>query len=499
MSLISLWHFSEGQVKQTKRFEIELDQFDEYFTVVSTGEQGVVLFREIEERGAGGDKGWEVIKLDSMLQQEWAKVYYIDSEYIINGYDYHQEDLFLLYNNGPYSNDEFLLARIDLQDQSFTSFNITKNFAIALTEFEMVGNSAILGGYINYRPTVVLYNFVGEKLIVLPGFYLDRSELIQVEVDDDRNIFRILTTAKTYDKRNTVSVKTFDETGEMLLNTMLEPESGLNLLYGHATTIIGDQQFLAGTYSQFRSASSGAESYSRGIFIGSVDAAGEQTINYYNYGDLENFFNYMKVKRKERVQRRIERRRIKGKKVKFNYRLLVHDVIPRGDTYIMLGEAYYPTYSNRSSFSGFNYNPFMSGSSFAGYRYTHAVLIGFDSEGNLLWDNSFEINDVVSYRLEQYVHTIVEEDRLVLLYLYEDQIRSKIIEKEQVIEGKSFNDIELKFQDDVVKNNDYRVGGLEKWYDKNFIAYGVQKIRNLNDPDINLNREVFYINKIVYR
>jgi hypothetical protein len=68
-----------------------------------------------------------------------------------------------------------------------------------------------------------------------------------------------------------------------------------------------------------------------------------------------------------------------------------------------------------------------------------------------------------------------------------------------VIEGKSFDSVKLMFEDDVAnKNNISNIGGLEKWFDHNFLAYGVQKIKNLKDRGINLNRRVFYINKILY-
>jgi hypothetical protein len=230
---------------------------------------------------------------------------------------------------------------------------------------------------------------------------------------------------------------------------------------------------------------------------------GENEIKYYNYAELENFFSYMKAKREKRVKKRISRKKIKGKKLKFNYRLLVHDIIPYENNFILLGEAYYPKYNHYNSYGGiYSYYPSRGYGYeryyFDGYHYTHAVVIGFDNEGNLLWDNSFEINDAMSYRLKQFVHVDPREDEIVLLYNFENVIRTKLIQGDKVIEGKSFNDISLKFQDDVVKSNDSEYGGLEEWYDNKFFAYGVQKIKNLRDVGVKLNRRVFFINKIVY-
>ena len=57
----------------------------------------------------------------------------------------------------------------------------------------------------------------------------------------------------------------------------------------------------------------------------------------------------MRARRQERIENKIERKKINGKKIKFNYRLLVHDIIDHGDQYIMLGEAFYPKYKTSST------------------------------------------------------------------------------------------------------------------------------------------------------
>ena len=88
---------------------------------------------------------------------------------------------------------------------------------------------------------------------------------------------------------------------------------------------------------------------------------------------------------------------------------------------------------------------------------------------------------------------------MALLYVYENEIRTKIIEGNEVVEGKTFNELKLSFDDDEVSNVESEYGGLEKWYDGHLFAYGIQKIKNMKDDGVRLNREVFFINKIVYQ
>ena len=103
-----------------------------------------------------------------------------------------------------------------------------------------------------------------------------------------------------------------------------------------------------------------------------------------------------------------------------------------------------------------------------------------------------------SYYLTPLVETCVKNGKIILLYNYENVIRSKIIEGNQVVEGKSFDNISLKFENDEVKNEDSKFGGLEHWYNDSFYAYGVQNIKNDKHPGVKLNRKVFFVNKIIY-
>jgi len=488
-----------AQVHQPSRFEITLKNNDNYFDVLSAEENGIIIFRETRERSREGVK-WEIIKLDSNLVESWKKFPYFKFEYRFTGYAYADGKFHLLFKDAKSGNKHLQLFVFDLDGENWHQYTIENLFVIDLTHFEVTSNAAILGGYYNLRPVVIHYDFFEQKSIILPSVYNNKTELVQIKINDD-DTFSVLVNERTKDKRLTLGFKSYSPNGEIIINSSLKPEGDKNIIFGHSSRTTSQNQLLAGTYSNRRS------EYSRGIFIASLKENGEQNINYYNYADLRNFFSYMKVKREKRVKERINRKKIKGKKLKFNYRLLVHEIIQLDDYYIMLGEAFYPKYSNAGSRTGYVYNGKFQSRAFnrygnmylEGYRYTHAVVIGFDNNGKLLWDNSFEINDVLSQSLDQYVNVSIEEDKIVLLYLHENTIRSKIIRGAEVIEGKSFDNIKLNFQDDVVNNKAAELNGLEKWYDDKFFAYGVQRIKNLRDTGVKLNRKVFYINKLVYQ
>ena len=495
--LLFFSQFSWAQVQQPGRFELELGTFDDGYQVMTGEEKGVLLYKpqNIYDKGK---QLWEFNMLDTALNAQWQKNYYLGSEYVYAGYDYFGNDFYFLFQTIGKTSTNWMLLQMDINSGDTLMHNIKNMVRIDLQEFEMTDGAAIIGGYYNTDPVVMHFNMNSKKTKVLPGIFGNRTELVQVKVLADNSLI-VLVSERTYDKRNTLAVKVYDSDGNYISNHAFDPDPDKGLIFGQVGDVAGVGTLVSGTYGTKRS------EYSRGLFIGNSHTDASDAIKYYNYADFDNFFNYMRANRQKRVENRISRKKVKGKKTKFNYRLIVHDIIKEGDTYIMLGEAFYPRYSS----SGMGNTGYYTGSSrgndyvplnFAGYRYTHAVVVGFDREGTLLWDNSFQIEDVTSFTLKQFVHADVTDDGIALLYLYDDEIRSKIIQGSDVIEGKSISELKLSNKDDKVSStNSSFIGGLEKWYDDQFIAYGIQKIKNLRDMDVKMNRRVFYINKVAYK
>ncbi len=489
-----------AQLKQPNRFEVELENYNNEFQIITGGEKGVILYRTLNEYDKKGGQLWNFVLLDTALHVTWEKRIFIEKNVAFRGYDFSMDSYFFLFQQISGNSKDLKLMQMMGETGDTLRYTIKNLVPLNLTEFEVTDGAALLGGYYNNEPVVIHYDFKEKKTKVLPGIFGSKTELVQLKVDD--NSITVLVSGKTFDKRNTLTIKNYDIDGEYLNTYTFNPDFDKGLVFGRIADVEDISNLVVGTYGAKRS------DYSRGLFLGFLDENNQQNIEYFNYADFENFFNYMKAKRQKRVSERINRKKIKGKKIKFNYRLLVHEIYKQGDTYILLGEAFYPKYSTTTTYGtmgptkyggyGYGANDYVP-TNFAGYRYTHAVVAAFDSKGRMLWDNSFEIEDVLSYSLDQFVHASFTNRGIVLLYLYDNKIRSKIIEGAEVVEGKKFDDLKLTFDDD--KMNSYssnKIGGLEKWYDNVFIAYGVQRIKNLKDSGVKLNRKVFYINKISY-
>lgn len=471
-----------GQGQQVDRFEIAIaNNENSDFSVVSAGENGLMVYRRLFESKI--DK-LEITRVDTALQQQWTKKIEVARGLQVTHATVKDNFLFILFKSINYKFVDFIIIAVDISDGEFVAYQVKNLIYFNPTEFIITDKAALIGGYFNYRPLMVYFNFVSQQAKIMPGFFNEPGELTQIKTYSNGFIDVIVST-DNYEKKRCLWIRNYDAGGDLIKTTILTPEDKKNLIFGRSIQIGNDQQAVVGVYGRFKE-------YSRGIFIARVAPNGEYEIQYHDYGELEHFFNYMKATRVKRIKGRIERKKIKGKKAKFNYRLIVHEVInTHNDNYIMLGEAFYPKYSYTN---GVTQNRIL-----IGYQYTHAVVIGFDENGKLTWDNSFEINDVKTSGLEQFVKIHTQRDKIILQYVYQNQIRSKIIRGSEIIEGNASDDIKLKFKDDIVKDTNDEANKLDYWYNGRLFVYGVQQIKNWRELKVNASRKVFFVNKIQYK
>ncbi len=490
-----------AQIIQAGRLEFTIsgDGADAKYKAIGLETNGMVVYRRVSGKT---DDQLELIKLDTALRESWRGAIPVPKNLVLAHVEYSAVTsiLFLMFKHQYYLGGDFQIVSVKVSNGNYGTYLIKNLIPFNPSQFIVTGQSAIIGGYFNYRPIVLYYNFTTQQSKILPGFFNDVGELNQMKAYSDGSI-DVVVCARNPEKKKSLWIRNYDPKGELVKTTILQPDENKNLLFGRSVKLSNGEQIVAGVYGRFTD-------YSRGIFIAGINPVGEYAIRYYNFSELKNFFSYMKVKRQIRIKDRIERRTIRGKKVKFNYRFLIHDIMPYQDQYIMTGEAFYPHYiypspyssnRNRTYYPGMTgfYAPISRGDMiFDGYQYTHAVVVGFDKTGKIQWDNSFEINDVKTMQLEQFVEVMPGKDRIVLMYLFENALRSKIINNSEVLEGKTREIIDTSTKIETVDIRGIESEQLDYWYGNYFYAFGIQKLKH---NAVDASRKVFFVNKITYK
>ena len=132
----------------------------------------------------------------------------------------------------------------------------------------------------------------------------------------------------------------------------------------------------------------------------------------------------------------------------------MHDIIVKNGEYIFVGEAYYPVYHTESHTvtrletysvpgvngqSSYQTRPVTTTEYkqvFDGYRFTHALVAGFDEQGAKKWDNCFEMGDIQTYSLREKIKVDQSENKIGMAYVIGNSIVSKYIDGNKVVEGK---------------------------------------------------------------
>lgn len=487
--------FANAQVVQTARFEIPLmSEEASEFKVLPWQQNGVMLYRRLE--GIKNDV-MQLVKLDSSLQANWSQSVEVSKQLSLVFSKGYGDRAYFLFKPRNYFGD-FQLFAVSQDSSASVVYTIKNIIPFSPTMFEIGKKNLVIAGYYNYRPVVILCSLATGQSKLLPGFFNDPGELDQLVLNADESI-DVVVNMRNADKRRNLWIMNYSADGNAIKNTVINPTPDKNLVFGRMVKSTGDSLIIAGVYGR------NAE-YSRGVFVASVNAAGEYTIRYYNFAELKNFFKYMRVGRQNRIKERIERKKVKGKKIRFNYRIAVQEFIPYQDHFLMLGETFYPVYKGNVYSTGrsvsyvgrYGYAGVLPRDyTFDGYHYTHAVTIGIAKDGHLLWDNSFEIKDLKSYTLDQYVHLIPGKN-LNLLYSFDNKLYSKIVKGTEVIEGKSEGQMQGMYAGDKVRRNSTTGHRLEYWYGNYLLSYGEQELQNMSTPNVAINRRVFFVSKITF-
>ena len=406
-----------------------------------------------------------------------------DSEYI----RYFTETPYTYLLFGGDDQQEYTFARIS---HSTGDINVRKyelEDVDAIFEYNVLqGNYFLIARNRNdQKPLLLHLNPRSGETKILPSIYGDESTFSDMLADPvNRRLDVVLTESNGRISR--LQVKSFDAEGELLSNHFILQQENRSLLNAEITPGDSTRKILLGTYGtrDLR--------YTQGFFAAPV-ASQATTDQFYNMLQLNNFLKYMKPRREERTRRRETARLRAGKDPSYRYRLLLHDLITTPNGYVLAGEIYYPQYRNNSSPLWGTSRSMAFNRAHDGYKRTHAVALGFDKDGVLLWDNTFPLRDVVTYEL---THTVevnrAPDGRVVMAYPESGKIKYQVMDQDKF--DKEERELEILTYDEKEKIQDTSYPGIIRWYDGNFAAFGFQRIKSA-DSGV---RNVFYINKISF-
>lgn len=476
-----------AQLAQSVRVEIPSDPNEaEAFDVTPLAEQGVLMTIRTGSFYDHTPARFNFHKFTTNLKPLWHAEFTQDLKFrpLLSYHD----DRYVYYLFRDYDTDRYQFLRLHLDDGAVETIdgNLIDQFDIQ--QFKVMGNRAFVGGYRHNRPVVMMFSFFDRSAKVLPGLYVNHMELSSLEVDEARQEINVLVHSS---KRNCrFSIRTYN-TDSKLLRTVDFDGAKNSLISGKLLPVNESESLLVGNYS------TDCTPYSQGVYVTHIrhgdDASAEavNNIQYIEFSQLQNFFNYLKPHRQQKLLAKARRKKDEGKDYKFRYRLLVHDLHPTPDGLTLVAEVYYPQYRGNT----LAYGGYLRGADrYEGFRYTHAFVCGFDKQGKFLWDNCLPIKELLSKDLTEMVQMSQQGDRMVLAYPNDGEITTKVIQGNNVVQESERFKLLTNAEDERVTFS--AQDNLMAWYDRHFLACGFQKIAP--SKNYTQQREVFYLNKLTY-
>ncbi|MDH5475364.1 MAG: hypothetical protein OEX22_06715 [Cyclobacteriaceae bacterium] len=483
--LLVLWSIScLAMAQNSERVEIVQRHNAPQPIVIPAGVYGVVLLEHERDMSPGE---MNLIHYDTNLVKTWEEPFSFAKKLDLVDYEVANGKLYMLFNNEYEETVEVAVADLvknQVKTHRFPYFNRFVIKAMCVSNEEVY-----IAGLLRKLPAAIRLNFNNVSITSLP-MAIDGDKIDIEDMFVAKNGKVSVTVVFKQRRNREVLIKEFgeDNTSDDL---MITSTNEFDLVNGKVSHLGSNSKIVIGTYGYRNSEAT------QGFYIAGFYKNQEVFNKYHHFNDLDNFYSFKSLREQERIEEIIEKKKNQGREYKSKYRILTHEVIAQGNQYLMLGEAYYPTYRHqqvrRYSPRGYYYETKIV---FDGYKYTHAVVVAFNNKGEILWDYGFKINSIKSMDLKEKVRINTTDEFTKIVYNLEEKMNVITIQNGKMVSTDNNLALPSKYKNDQVKFSDLEQS--EHWYGNHYLAWGYQRIKNIGEEGSIKKRNVFYINKLTF-
>lgn len=477
---------SFAQITQEGRMEFETKEGG-IGSTATLGDKGVLVFGPSER---ASDETWEITRydVDFELVNKTASKYISRSSFIGHLFTNDGKEVLFVFA----SKSKIQVIRYTIETANTVTFEAKMKFNAS--NVYLLNNTLFLQGLIKKSHAIMALNLgTGiSKMLILPG-QIKTLRIKDVSVDEAQQLVAI---SVQYGSVRDIQkwqfeIAMYNDAGERVGDAVrVENELGKTTLDAAITWLGKDEFLLSGNYSADRNP------LANGLYLASYSNGRQQFIRYHNFADMNNFFQYLKKgKAKERVEKKVAKKKEQGKENAIQVQMVTHSISEFAGQYVLLGEAYYPTYRTVVTTTYVNGSPQTTTRQvFDGYQYTHATILGMDKQGNKLWDHCFEIDiPQKPYYVRRNIRGIMTEKEFRLFYPAAANLKSMIISSDNSIVEKNLGKMQTNKAGDKVKRED--LPAVQYWYNDYFLLSGIQRIKNAQEKS-KKTRTIYYLAKI---
>jgi hypothetical protein len=500
LSLLLATTFVFGQELKTTEKRVEIDLKDGHYNeqVFTMGKYGVVLKSLSKDEGLkiNINLHHDVYNTDLELI-ETAPIAYDPYLPIISTFESEDHIYHLAFRRKkrPISIYEFDVEnkksqRLDIEYLGSEKFR-------GIEYFQVLGQQAAAIGFSKTGVHFLSFDLENKTVTSTPIYIEDfkPGRIIATNMQYLEDAKKFYVSLRVYKTRKITYAYLLDVDTDGQLNTPIKiDESTGRFIKSITVGAVGESEIvIAGTYGNL--------SYgpNNGIYFGTSSDGEITDITSYNFLDIPNYLDYLPERAQRRIENKKERKASHGKVLETSELLVMHNIIPVDKDFLLITEAYYPTYRTETRTTTVNGKTTTTTVQvFDGYQYTHAMIAKFNKEGEMLWSQVFKMYLWYKpYTARTFIRIAAQEQNSIqLVYADGRNIYSKSISFDgEILNEKTSNPINTNNENDKIKES---YSNISFWYDKYFLSYGVQSIKNKVDDDVKRKRTVVFLNKVSF-
>jgi len=478
---------------QPARLELPLDAYNSEVSIqpIPADSSVVLLIEQLKPGDFHTTLGFQ--KYNYQLRPMWSSPLEVPKGFSFDRLTAEGNIVYALFRPDVQSK-QLWIAELDAQTGIIYAHMFETEDVRDIYDFKVLRGQIFLTVVVETHLTALLLDLRRNRITPLPAVYEQLPTNFTFSADAlARRLDFISSQSNGYKTR--LQVKQLSAEGQLLRSEFVQAESDRNLLTAQLSPGPRDR-LLLGTYSLRDTR------YAQGLFVTDLNedptlTGSRRSLRFYDFLNLKHFFDYVSPSRAVRLKVRGEQLRATNRNLRLHYRLLTHELLPTPEGYILVGEIYNQRFRSTAAYQPNTGMPLGSTTNNTdGYYTTHAIVCGFDRQGNLLWDNTFVLKDARSYDLVEMVQLrpLPDGRRYVLAYLDEYRIRYKIIDGANASPNDLMVPVQTTRSDTKEKANNATQQGMLAWYGSRFLAYGYQRIRATNGT----NRDVYFLNAVAF-
>jgi len=269
------------------------------------------------------------------------------------------------------------------------------------------------------------------------------------------------------------------------------PDSGSYvLLTARLVEQSSGNRLLTGTWASHK-----GDTTADGLWLAPMQGDVAGTPSFLSFSDFKHYFDYLPDRSEKAVQKKIEKKKAKGKIVDVPTWLDVREVIDQGSRLLVVGEVRLARYNvttttTTTTTNGVTTTTTTTHTTFIGWQTTHVVVAALSKDGALLWDQSLPLDAELIPAPRRHVQVSVQGEDVRLLYVSNRQIVAQTIRGDEVTGAQRELARATTEADEEVKRA--FSSGSAPWVDGDWLLWGVEKVRSEEDG----KRIVFSVSRV---